>query len=69
MIYYSEALPKEAKELYWRLERAKYRVRALEAQLDRVDLDELDALLDQLQKARQEVHNCFYALLNAKKED
>lgn len=57
-----EAWPQERKDAEFRVYRARCRLRCLEANLDRIDFDQFDDLMAQLEAARAELQ----AAVNAK---
>lgn len=62
------AWPQEKKDAELRVYRARCRLRCLEANLDRIDLDQFDELMVQIESARMELHEASVANLCVRME-
>ena len=63
---YNPAWPQELQEAEWRRYRALCRVKMLEAQLDRIGLEEFDQLMEQLEAAQMEVDEAVTGVAHLK---
>lgn len=62
MFSYCEADSPELKEIKRKYDRAVCRVKCLEANITRIDYREFDALMDELEKAQEDVHTLSIAV-------
>ena len=63
-----DAWSQEKKDAELRVYRARCRLRCLEANLDRIDPDQFDELMAQIESARMELHEASVANLRVRME-